>query len=161
MSLALYSLRIGGIARRQGGFSVMEVLVAMGMFSIMATAAGVGLGQMAPKFNIDNGARMVAMALSQARTLAITRGHVVEVTFGSDTFTITDTEEGEEGEEVATGQLPAHITMAAESSVSFTPLGTVSDSLDVTLSNGGEHDHVVRVSLTGEVQIGESPEVEP
>ena len=137
---------------------MLEMLVAMGMFGILATAAGVGLGQMAPKFNLDNGARMMAMALTQARTLAITRGHIVEVTFDSHSFTITDTVADEV---VAAGQLSTQITMAGDSAASFTPLGTVSTPLDITLSNGGETDRVVRVSLTGEVQIGESQHTEP
>lgn len=158
MSFALHSLRIPGTARGQGGFSMLEVLVVVGMFGIMSVAAGVGLGQVAPKFDIDNGARMVAMALNQARALAITRGHVVDVTFGSHSFTVTDTETSKD---VAAGQLPARITMAVAGSASFTPLGTVNNPLNVTLKNGGAHNRVVRVSLTGEVQIGASQHTQP
>lgn len=146
---------------RQSGFSIIEVLWAMGTFGVLATVAGVSLGEVAPKFALDNGARMVAMALNQARTLSIMRGHIVDVSFKSHSFTITDTDEGANGEDVATGQLPAHLTMAVTGAASFTPLGTVSAPLAVTLSNDAAHDQVVRVSLTGEVHIGESQHTQP
>jgi hypothetical protein len=93
---------------------------------------------------------------------AITRGHTIVVTFGTNDFTITDIDvaDDDDARHVATDALPPHITVYKGSSIQagFTPLGTLSqkwsDSLPVkvTLWNG-ESTREVEVGLIGEVQI--------
>ena len=87
------------------------------------------------------------MALNQGRVQAITRGHTVVVTFGTNDFTIADGDET-----VATDQLPPHITVSADSDATFTPLGTVTAPVTVTVGNG-DGSREVKVGLIGEVQI--------
>ena len=131
------------------GFTLAEMLVTISVLGILSTAAAVGLGTLAPQFDLDNAARKVAMALNQARVQAITRGHSIVVTFGTNDFTITD---GVNAETVATDQLPPHITVSAGSVATFTPLGTVTTPVTVTVSNS-DHSRGVSVGLIGEVQI--------
>ena len=130
----------------ENGFTVAEMLVAISTLGILVAAAAVGLGTLAPQFDLDNGARKVAMALNQGRVQAITRGHTIVVTFDTNDFTITDGEET-----VATDRLPSHITISATSAVTFTPLGTVTVPVTVTVSNSS-HSRGVSVGLIGEVQ---------
>lgn len=137
------------ITKSERGLTVIEILVAIGILAILLATAAVGLGALAPKFNLDNGVRTVAMALHQARAQAITRGHIVDVVFDSYTFTVTDTDSGEI---LAEGEAPSGITLAADDIASFTSLGTTAAPVTVTISNG-DHSRDVSVGLTGEVMI--------
>jgi general secretion pathway protein H len=134
----------------QQGFTAIEIVVAMGIFGILAAMTSIGLGALAPKFNLDNSARQVAMALSQARIQAITRGHAIDIAFDADSFAITDPADGDELLEE--GELPSGITVDASDAVTFTPLGTTTAPLTVTVSNS-DGSRAVSVGLTGEVQI--------
>jgi len=134
------------MSAEEKGLTVAELLVAISTLGVLLSATAVGLGTLAPQFDLDNAARKVAMGLNQARVQAITRGHTVVVTFGTDDLTIADGEET-----IATDQLPPHITMSADSSVTFTPLGTVTAPVTVTVSNSS-HSRGVSVGLIGEVQ---------
>lgn len=119
------------------------------VIGIMAASAP-GLGALSTTFNLDNGTRTVAMALSQARVYAITRGHVVNVSFTSQSFTTTDTEAG--SAVLMSGKLPAQLTVTASGPASFSPLGTVGAPVVVTVERA-THTRTVRVGITGEVQI--------
>ncbi|MBI3304085.1 MAG: prepilin-type N-terminal cleavage/methylation domain-containing protein [Deltaproteobacteria bacterium] len=131
------------------GFTVVETMVVIAILGILFSIATVVLGNLAPKFDLDNGARMTAMALNEARVQAIARGHNMVVSFGSNTFTITD---DVNNEVVAEGQLPLHLSLSAGDDSTFTPLGTVTAPLIVTVSNG-DNSRDVSVGLIGEVQI--------
>jgi len=148
-----FHLRWGSLARSavqcQRGFTMVEMIVAIGIFGIMGAIAAVGLGIFAPQFNLDNAARMAAMGLNQARVQAITRGHNIDITFAAYTFAITDADNGDEL--MAVGELPFAIT-ADVGTTTFTPLGTVTAPLTITLSNG-DGSRAVSVGLIGEVQI--------
>lgn len=131
------------------GFTLAEMLVTISVLGILSTAAAVGLGALAPQFDLDNAARKVAMALNQGRVQAITRGHTMVVAFGTNDFTITD---AVAGETVATDTFPPHITVSADGDATFTSLGTVTTPVTVTVSNSN-HSRAVSVGLIGEVQI--------
>jgi hypothetical protein len=92
---------------------------------------------------------MTAMGLNQARVQAITRGHNIDITFAAYTFAITDADNG--NELMAVGELPSAIT-ANVGTTTFTPLGTVTAPLTITLSNG-DGSRAVSVGLIGEVQV--------
>jgi Tfp pilus assembly protein FimT len=142
--------RRGFVGADETGLTLIEVLVAIGIMTILIATAAVGLGALAPKFNLDNGVRTAAMALHQARTQAITRGHTVEVTFDAAGFTITDATNGDEF--IAEGEVPSGIVLSPSDIFSFTPLGMATAPQTVSISNG-DHSRDVRVGLTGEVMI--------
>ena len=131
------------------GMTLIELMVALAMLGILLPMAAVSLGSLAPKFDLDNAARKTVMVLNQARVQAITRGHTVVVTFGADTFLLTDITNHET---VAEGEFPSDITISAEDDATFTPLGTVTVPVTVTVSNS-ENSRDVSVGLTGEVQV--------
>ena len=135
---------------KETGLTLIEILVAIGILAILSATAAVGLGALAPKFNLDNGVRTVAMALHQARTQAITRGHTIEVTFDAAGFTITDATNGDEV--VAEGEVPSGIVLSPSDLFSFTLLGTATAPQTVSVSNG-DHSRSVSVGLIGEVMI--------
>jgi prepilin-type N-terminal cleavage/methylation domain-containing protein len=135
------------MSAEEKGFTLAEMLVTSSVLGILLAAAAVGLGTLAPQFDLDNAARKVAMALNQGRVQAITRGHTMVVAFDTNDFTITDGDET-----VATDQLPLHITVSADGDATFTPLGTVTAPVTVTVSNS-DGSRIVSVGLIGEVQV--------
>src|SRR5262245_53698616 len=105
----------------QKGLTVAEMLVAISTLGVLLGAAAVGLGTLAPQFDLDNGARQVGMVLSQARIQAITRGHRVVVSIAEEGATVTD---DTEHEEIATKSFPPHISISANKPAVFTSVGT-------------------------------------
>jgi prepilin-type N-terminal cleavage/methylation domain-containing protein len=142
------------MSAEEKGFTLAEMLVTSSVLGILLAAAAVGLGTLAPQFDLDNAARKVAMALNQGRVQAITRGHTMVVAFdtndeGAVAFTITD---NVADEIVATDIFPPHIAVSADSHAIFTPLGTVTAPVTVTVSNS-HGSRIVSVGLIGEVQV--------
>jgi len=125
------------------------MLVAIGTMGILFSMAVVGLGTLAPQFDLDNAARRVAMVLSQGRVQAITRGHRIVVSFGEGEATITD---DTDGVEMATETFPPHIYVSASGDTTFTPVGTATTPVSVTVSNGSSSREIT-VGLIGGVQI--------
>jgi prepilin-type N-terminal cleavage/methylation domain-containing protein len=146
---------------RQDGLTLAETLVAVSMVGILMAGAMTGLGALAPKFNLDNGARTVAMTMNQARAQAITRGHRIYAIFYTGGFLTYDLDAwlANPLDEPPTewGELPAHISVST-TIVGFSPLGTliVNQStnipVEVTLANG-DYTREVSVGLIGEVEI--------
>jgi hypothetical protein len=124
-------------------------MVALAILGILLPMTAASLGTLAPQFDLDNGARRTAMALNQARVQAITRGHTMVVTFGTNTLTITD---NVNSKTVARDHLPPDLRVSASAAATFTPLGTVAAPLTVTVSNS-HNSRYVSVRLTGEVQV--------
>ena len=132
------------------GFTVAELLVAISMLGILLAAAAVGLGTLAPQFDVDNGTRQVGMVMSQARIQAITRGHRVVVALGEEGATVTDETEHQE---IATQTFPPHISITANKEAVFTAVGTITDpDVVITVSNS-QSSRNLRIGLIGEVQI--------
>ncbi len=141
--------RISAVLAEEKGFTLAEMLVTISVLGILLAATAVGLGTLAPQFDLDNAARKVEMVLNQGRVQAITRGHTTVVAFGTDAFTITD---NVAHETIATDTLPPRITVSADGDATFTPLGTVTTPVTVTVSNS-DHSRDVSVGLIGEVKI--------
>jgi prepilin-type N-terminal cleavage/methylation domain-containing protein len=131
------------------GFSLLELILACALFGLLALAASSTLGQLATQFALDNGTRTAAMGLHQARIQAITRGRTMLVTFGAAAFTVTDQVSNQT---VATIWLPSHATLSASSNMVFTPLGTVTAPVAVTVRSG-KYSRTVSVGLMGLPQV--------
>lgn len=144
--------RSGGLGRRrssEGGFSFAEMVVTLSMAGVLAGIGALSLGPLSAAFSLDTGSRTVAMGFSQARVFAISRGRTVNVTFGSGGFVVRDTQLNQD---LMHAEVPAPVTMEATGVASFSPLGSVSTPVVVTLDRNGK-TRLVRVGFTGEVEI--------
>ncbi|MGE0451775.1 MAG: Tfp pilus assembly protein FimT/FimU [Vicinamibacterales bacterium] len=75
---------------RDRGYSLIELLFAMAIFSTLATIAVVQLGAVRPGLVADGAMRVVIAQLNQARERAIANRRVIEVTFvGADAVRLT------------------------------------------------------------------------
>lgn len=132
--------------------TVAELLASISAMGVLVSIGALSLAPLTAAFGLDNGSRTVAMALSQARVFAITRAHVVQVSFTSHGFTMRDTEVDADGQILMAGEMPNEVAIEASGTASFSALGTVAAPLTVTLDRAGD-TRVVRVALTGEVSI--------
>ncbi len=128
----------------------MEVLVTLAILAILISMTSVTLGNLAPKFNLDNGTRLTAMALLQAKMQAVTRGRSISVAFDSDGFSVFDTREP--ADVLSELDMPTGVSLTTNGDVVFTSLGSVTFPRSVTVSNGQNY-RIVRVGFTGEVQV--------
>lgn len=122
----------------------------MSTLGILTAIGALSLGALSAAFGLDSGSRTLAMALSQARVFAITRGHVV--TFTPHGFTTHDAEVDADGQILMSGEIPEPVQLEASGTASFSALGTVAMPVTITLDRAGD-TRVVRVALTGEVSI--------
>ena len=140
------------VGRRSArGFTLLELVTGLATFGTLVAVAAPGVGSISGLFKLDGDSRTVALALTQARVAAITRSHRVDVSFGAHGFTVTDTEIGAGGYVVLRGDVLAPTTLSASGTASFTPLGTVTAPVTITLRNV-DRERVVRLGLAGEVE---------
>ena len=134
----------------QAGVTLIETLIALATLAILISMTSVTLGSLAPKFNLDNGSRLTAMALHQAKMQAVTRGRSISVAFDSDGFSVFDT--AEPTDVLSELDMPAGVSLTTNGDVEFTSLGTVIFPRSITVSNGQNY-RIVSVGFTGEVQV--------
>ncbi len=129
---------------------MIQNLIALATLAILISMTSVTLGSLAPKFNLDNGSRLTAMALLQAKMQAVTRGRSISVAFDSDGFSVFDT--AEPTDVLSELDMPAGVSLTTNGDVEFTSLGTVIFPRSITVSNGQNY-RIVSVGFTGEVQV--------
>ncbi len=130
--------------------TLIEILVAMATLVILISMTSVTLGSLAPKLNLDNGSRLTAMALHQAKMQAVMRGRSISVAFDSDGFLVFDT--ADPTDVLSELDMPAGVSLTTNGDVEFTSLGTAAFPRSITVSSGPNY-RIVSVGFTGEVQI--------
>jgi prepilin-type N-terminal cleavage/methylation domain-containing protein len=102
---------------RESGFSLIEVLVVIGVVGIVATATWDRLSQLAPKYRLSGAARSAAAEVQRARTRAISEGKCAKVSFDAVAKTI----------QVGVGPTPTSGGCAA-ATYTFEPLVFIDDT---------------------------------
>lgn len=69
--------------RQSGGFSAIELLMAVGIMGILMSMAVFQIGQSLPGYKGDGAMRVVMAQMNSAREMAITQRRFMRVTFGS------------------------------------------------------------------------------
>lgn len=137
------------VRRRSAGNTLMDVMASLSLVAILLGCGVLGLRAVAEAFSLDTGSRVLAMALTQARIHAISRGRVITTTFGTHTYRVADTETGEV---LLAGDVPLFVTIASEGPVAYMPLGTVAGPVEITLRRHGA-EQLLRVQLTGGIEV--------
>ena len=70
--------------RAQQGTTVQEVLVTLGILSIMASAGGYGLSQALPNYRLSSAARSLFLHIQEARSRAAFQGTICYLDFDPD-----------------------------------------------------------------------------
>jgi prepilin-type N-terminal cleavage/methylation domain-containing protein len=150
------------LARRRG-FTVLELLFALGMLLVLAAIAEPRVAASLPGIFLEQGSRGLAAELELARLKAVTRNSRVRVVVRLDAASY-DVEEDSEGRFVADGatrRLPGGVAFdpALSSrvsqnriSITFQPRGHTADNATIALAAGQVRRRVV-VSPAGRVRI--------
>jgi len=143
------TLRTHGL--KTSGFTVVEMLLTIGIASIILAIAIPALLSTLPRLRLSSAARQVASDLQVARIKAISQNTANTVTFNtSTTYTFSI---GSDSRDF--GQLYPGITFAVSANPVFTARGTASAAVIITLSNGTAQK-LVCVKTVGRVNIADS-----
>jgi len=145
-------MRKFGYSRAASGFTVLELIVAIGIASIVMGIAIPSFLSWLPTLRLSSAARQVATDLQVARMKAISQNTANTVTFTPSTGTYTFTL-GAESRDIDV--LYPGITIASASNPTFTPRGTANAAATITLSNGSAQK-LVCVKTVGRVNIADS-----
>ncbi len=142
--------------RLADGFTVLEILVAMAIFTILGAFAIPQWGNLLSKYRLDSAARLVATELHGARNRAMAQYRRFRVVFDSPTTYTIQKEQTPGGDYAATGgpkSLPLGITAEFNKTPIFQTRGNASPGATITLSNIESDTKEVVVHLTGRIVI--------
>lgn len=123
--------------RRQEGFTLTEILVAMAIMSILAAIAIPNWSTLLPNYALNSAARQVQSELHKLKSRAVAENANFRLVFSATTYTYS-MEKYSGSSYTATGEtrtLPTGITLAGTSdpTLGFTSRGTSIDSTDKTV----------------------------
>lgn len=137
--------------RGGGGFTLIEVLIALAIGAVLASGAAYAVGGLGPRLQLRSGTWLVTSGLNQARFQAILTGEARRVRFAAPGLL-------HERYDAAAGRweltqavaLPGVVVQANNAPV-FHPQGTVSDLATISVSNarGG---YRITVAITGRIR---------
>lgn len=136
---------------RAAGFTLLELLVALGIASALMSVAVPTFMAWLPTLHLSSATQQVAADLKFARGRAISQNTSYQVSFNGSSYVVQKCAGScvNEGGDIA---LPSGITVSASGTPQFLPRGTSTGNTVITLSNGGEARQVI-VSLVGRVTV--------
>jgi len=147
----------GGKLSLADGFTLLEILVVMAIFTILGAFAVPQWGNLLAKYRLDSAARHVATELHGARNRAMAQYRRFKLVFDSPTTYTIQKEQtpGEEDYMAISGSksLPIGITAVFNNTPVFQTRGNASSGATITLSNSENETKEVVVHLTGRIDI--------
>ncbi len=137
--------------RNRGGMTIVELLVAVGLFWLLLLLTAPGLVSFFARMEARAALRAVTSGLSTARYTAIRDNQPVRVEIANGHLLLTQ-ENGPGWRVVRRFDLGGSVTVRANSRPVFSPLGFVSPLCTVTLEKGKRSYRVV-LSMYGRVKV--------
>lgn len=145
---------------RSRGFTLLELIVALGLIAVLTGTALLGYRQMLAGWRLNAAARQVVMDLKLARARAILDSTAHRVRFPVPGSTYQHERQQPSGTYVAVGpatNLPSDITVVgctgAGSGISFRPRGHAAAFGTITLRNGGGDQRAIVVDIVGRTRV--------
>jgi prepilin-type N-terminal cleavage/methylation domain-containing protein len=143
---------MAGIKTNQRGFTVIEILAAIGVAGLLMVIAMPFFTKTLPALRLTDAARQVATDLQQVRMRAIAQSIPHQISFSSNTYVIQRCN-GTCANEGGNMALPEGITVTPPASPpQFQPRGTVSTATTIRLSNGTTNKWVC-VRIVGRINV--------
>jgi prepilin-type N-terminal cleavage/methylation domain-containing protein len=159
--------------RRQyeAGFSLLELLVVLGIGGLLLSYATLGQGQLLPHYRLSSAARQLVTDMRLLRTKAISQNGTFRMVFEANSNAYRaerfnpatnaweqyalynrDATTANSNQPVA---LPASVVTASALQVTFAPRGTVSTngSASVTLSAPGPRSRTIAINFAGLITV--------
>ena len=141
-----------GIKANQGGFTVIEILAAIGVAGLLMVIAMPFFTKTLPALRLTDAARQVATDLQQVRMRAIAQSIPHQISFSSTNYVIQRCN-GACANDGGNMALPEGITVTPPASPpQFQPRGTVSTATSIRLSNGTTNKWVC-VRIVGRINV--------
>jgi type IV fimbrial biogenesis protein FimT len=137
--------------RNNGGFTLIELMAAIGVASILMAIAIPSFLSTLPSLRLTDAARQVATDLQQIRMKAIAQNIPYQITFSTSTYVLQRCN-GSCTNDSGNIALPEGITVTASTAPQFQPRGTAAAAATITLSNGSSSTRVC-VKTVGRVNI--------
>ena len=137
------------------GFTLVEILVTLGIFGILAAIALPTWSTLFPAYQLNSAARQVTTELHLARNRAMANYRRVRVVFTATTYNVErEQNPGAFDYVVISGPkgLPSGITAAADATPVFQTRGDASGA-NITLTNSKGETKKVAISSAGRVEI--------
>jgi prepilin-type N-terminal cleavage/methylation domain-containing protein len=134
------------------GFSLVEVLVASFIVAIILGVASTSFLNLAPKYRLNSAVREINSRLNYARYKSIFEGVKVRVKFDEHSYAI-ETYDEEKNEWIREREYFLNgVTLQANNSPTFHPVGTVSNLASIYISNSwGKHK--ITIAISGRIKI--------
>jgi prepilin-type N-terminal cleavage/methylation domain-containing protein len=137
--------------RNNCGFTLIELMAAIGVASILMAIAIPSFLSTLPSLRLTDAARQVATDLQQIRMKAIAQNIPYQITFSTSTYVLQKCN-GSCTNDSGNIALPEGITVTASTAPQFQPRGTAAAAATITLSNGSSSTRVC-VKTVGRVNI--------
>ncbi len=149
---------------RSPGFTLLELLCALGVLSLLAATALPRISATLPALALDRAARQISAELELARVEAITRNTRARTIFNlaASTYSVELESEGRFESEGAVRSLPSGVSIdpaassrvsAGKISITFVPRGNTADNATIAVTTVAGGSRRVVVSAAGRVRI--------
>lgn len=154
----------------RGGFSLVELVVAIGIFALVVTLATVVQSKLLPHYRLQSATRQVMTDIRLARQKAIAQNAQFRITFtaGGNSYAAERLVSGiwepyplyRRGAATSLAaapiEMPSTVTATSNVVVQFTPRGTVTvtGSPPIVLSAPGPRTRALSISVAGLVSLG-------
>lgn len=153
------AMRMGKRNQRISGFTVLELMVAVGIAMVVLGIAVPSLLTWLPTLRLSSAARQVATDLQVARMKAISQNRKFRLNFNTTTTYYLESDLNNDGT-IASGEndsgpfsLPEGITTTVGTTPEFYPRGTASAAATKTLQNSNSETKSVQVAVVGRVTL--------
>jgi type IV fimbrial biogenesis protein FimT len=147
--------------RHQSGFTIVELMVAIGIVGILATVAIPSvIGQM-PKYRLNGATQQIFGDLMAARMKAVSHNTRVKIFFtGGNTYKICDDANNDGTVDECEGDARIiniqtnykDITLTSNNNPIFSPRGTASNLPTISMTNSAGTKNIT-IAITGRIQV--------
>jgi len=134
------------------GFSLTEGVIALLMLSILIGLASTSFLNLAPKYRLKKAVWEINSRMNYARYKAIFEGIKVRIKFGSSSYAIEIYDENHNEWKREIEYFLNGVTLQANNSPTFHPVGTVSNLASIYISNSwGKYK--ITLAISGRIKI--------
>lgn len=144
--------RLFSAKRTEGGFSLLETVIALLVVALIAVVASTSFLSYAPKYRLLGAVREVHSRLNYARYKAIFEGMKFRLRFESNGYAVEKYDEDKKEWTRETRSRLEGVTIQANNNPVFHPQGTVSNLASIIISNSwGKYR--ISLAISGRIKV--------